>query len=83
MHYLKNDVQGDQEQEHQLKVSPLMDRNEATGMTKSQVHLFNCVLRAYMAWLGNQLIEQTCFALVPDGIGLSGSDTAIEGPVEC
>lgn len=35
---------GDREQQHQLKVSPLMDRNDATGMTKSQVPLETCSL---------------------------------------
>ncbi|KAK9867080.1 hypothetical protein WJX84_007142 [Apatococcus fuscideae] len=35
--------QGDQEQQHRLKVSPLMDRNEASGMTKSQVGFFEIV----------------------------------------
>ncbi|KAK9831722.1 hypothetical protein WJX74_007234 [Apatococcus lobatus] len=36
-------LQGDQEQQHRLKVSPLMDRNEASGMTKSQVGFFEIV----------------------------------------
>ncbi|KAK9831575.1 hypothetical protein WJX74_000880 [Apatococcus lobatus] len=36
-------LQGDQEQQHRLKVSPLMDRSEASGMIKSQVGFFEIV----------------------------------------
>ncbi|KAK9859297.1 hypothetical protein WJX84_010074 [Apatococcus fuscideae] len=35
--------QGDQEEQRNLKKSPLMDRNEVTGMTKSQVGFFEIV----------------------------------------